>query len=461
MIKLQDITVSAKDSNVFNHLNLVIEAGVSYLIEGRNGAGKTTLLNLIAGKTQPAKGIVHYDFINNSLGWDQKYELRKKNVHYVPTHALHELMSGPDLFYQQRYYTIEDSPVPTVKDFFGEKLQNLERFKFPASFNIHHLFKLQLPRLSNGQFKKIIILKQLLDNLPKVLLLDYPFEGLDLQSRMELSEFLNHLAIHYNIQLIIADHEHSLLPLVITKKIVLDNKCVTITSREVEIVPLQSNSSNPPALIAQDAEPVVEMRDLKIQYGDQVILKNLNWKINRGERWALTGRNGSGKTTLFSLIYADHPMAYSEQVYLFGKRRGTGESIWDIKKRISYLGPEQLHFLDHSTLSLTVLEFLSAKGESGKGNVNEMVRFFTIEHLLTRKLQELSNGQLQLVLLISLFLSQKELLLLDEPFQFLDPVQKKRVTEYLESHLNESVTLILITHYERDVEKWTNHRLRL
>ncbi len=461
MIKLQDVTVSGKDSNIFSHLNLEIEAGVSYLIEGKNGAGKTMLLNLIAGKTQPANGCVRYDFINDTLGWDQKYELRKKNVHYVPTHALHELMSGPDLFYQQRYYTIEDSPVPTVKDFFGEKLINLERFQFPASFNIHHLLKLQLPRLSNGQFKKIIILKQLLDNLPKVLLLDYPFEGLDLISRMELSEFLNHLASEYKIQLIIADHEHPQLPPAITRKIVLDQATCTITSREVQMVPRQNSSSFPPSQIKQDTEPVLEMKDLKIQYGDQVILKNLNWKINRGERWALTGRNGSGKTTLFSLIYADHPMAYSEQVYLFGKRRGTGESIWDIKKRISYLGPEQLHFLDHSTLSLTVSEFLSARSESGKDYVNEMVRFFTIEYLLTRKLQDLSNGLLQLVLLISLFLSQKELLLLDEPFQFLDPVQKERVNEYLESHLNDFVTLILITHYEKDVEKWTNHRLRL
>ncbi len=211
----------------------------------------------------------------------------------------------------------------------------------------------------------------------------------------------------------------------------------------------------------QGQEPVLEMRDLKIQYGEKVILKNLNWKINRGERWALTGRNGSGKTTLFSLIYADHPMAYSEKVFLFGKRRGTGESIWDIKKRISYLGPEQLPFLDHSTLSLTVFDFLSTRNESGKDHMNVMVRFFVMERLLTSRLQELSNGQLQLVLLISLFLAQKELWLLDEPFQFLDPVQKERVNEYLELHLNESVTLILITHYERDVEKWTNHRLRL
>lgn len=210
----------------------------------------------------------------------------------------------------------------------------------------------------------------------------------------------------------------------------------------------------------KNTEPVVEMQDVKIQYGDKVIFRHLYWKINRGERWALTGRNGSGKTTLFSLIFADHPMAYSEKVFLFGKRRGTGESIWDIKKRISYLGPEQLHFLDHVTEQLTTREYLEKYTPSTE-RLNGLVDYFQIHALLSKKLRQLSNGQLQLILLMALFLSQKELLLLDEPFQFLDPHYKKLVSDYLETHMDESVTLVLITHYDSDVEKWTNHRMTL
>jgi molybdate transport system ATP-binding protein len=202
------------------------------------------------------------------------------------------------------------------------------------------------------------------------------------------------------------------------------------------------------------------MRNVTIRYGNKVIIDKLNWKILPGERWALTGRNGSGKTTLFSMIYADHPMAYSEHVFLFGKRRGSGESIWDIKKRISYLGPEQLHFLDYATSNLTVLEYLE-KVKAPEKKLNQLITQFQIEALLVRQLQYLSNGQLQLVLLVSLFLAPKELLLLDEPFQFLDPQQKERVTAYLHSFLEESTTLVLITHYEDDVNQWTHHRLSL
>lgn len=458
MINLQQVTYSHRDLTVFDCLSLEFESGVNYLIEGMNGTGKTTLLNLIAGYVQPTSGKVHYAFINDHLDWDQKYNLRKTNIHFVPTHALHELMHGPELFYQQRYYTIENSPVPTVKDFFGHRYERLANFQFPDSFNIHHLLNLELPRLSNGQFKKIIILKQLLDNLPKVLLLDYPFEGLDPISRTELREFLDHLVIAFNIQLIIADHDHGQLPKTLAKKIVLNNSTAIITDRKENIN--QNDFSPLPLPIAKKTKPVVEMRNLKIQYGDSIILKNLNWKVNEGERWALTGRNGSGKTTLFSLIYADHPMAYSEPVYLFGKRRGTGESIWDIKKRISYLGPEQLHFLDHATEQCTVREYLE-KAQASSISLNQLIEQFQIESILSKKLQQLSNGQLQLTLLLSLFLSQKELLLLDEPFQFLDSLQKNRVNEYLHDHLDPSTTLILITHYEEDVARWTHHRLKL
>ena len=458
MISLDNVSVSIQNRIIFKQLNLRLETGVSYLITGKNGVGKTTLLNLIAGKIQPKSGTVNIDFIDSSLSWDEKHELRKKNLHYVPTHALHELISAPDLYYQQRYYTIEDTtPVPTVKDFFGERYNKVHEFNFPTSFNIDHLHKLDLPRLSNGQFKKIIILKQLLDNLPKVLLLDYPFEGLDLNSRIELKEFLDHLATQHHIQLIIADHDHPQLPDAITKKIELSiSKGLNSERKKNELNSIGMHANPAPI---KETEPVVEMHNLKIQYGNTVILKNLNWKINRGERWALTGSNGSGKTTLFSLIYVDHPMAYSEQVYLFGKRRGTGESIWDIKKRISYLGPEQLHFLDANTSILTVTQYLNSKHDMRE--IETLVTFFEIKHLLLKRLRQLSNGELQLVLLIALFLSQKELLLLDEPFQFLDPMQKARVNEYLNIHLDENTTLILITHYEGDVAQWTEHRLRL
>lgn len=87
-------------------------------------------------------------------------------------------------------------------------------------------------------------------------------------------------------------------------------------------------------------EEMVRLRNITIRYGGRTILSGVDWTIRRGEKWTLTGANGSGKSTLLSLICADNPQAYSQNIALFGRRRGSGESIWDIKRHIGYVSPE-------------------------------------------------------------------------------------------------------------------------
>lgn len=81
------------------------------------------------------------------------------------------------------------------------------------------------------------------------------------------------------------------------------------------------------------------MKDVTVQYGDKIILDHINWEVKKGEQWALIGHNGAGKSTLLSLINGDNPQAYSNEIYLFDQRRGSGESIWDIKRKIGYISP--------------------------------------------------------------------------------------------------------------------------
>lgn len=455
MLQLLNISVGRERNLEWNNLSLVFEDGINYLLHGRNASGKTTLLNLVSGNLRPSSGEVKYSFIPDDGDWDERYRLRRQLVHFIQTHALHEVIRSHEFYYQQRYYTIEGE-MQTVRQYLGDRLDKLSSMRFPESFRIEYLLDLEFTRLSNGQIKKVIILKQLLDAIPKVLLLDYPFEGLDAASRIELSDFLDHLSTEHGVQLIVADHDDPELLKTVTQRIEMDTFPFVVSRRSFAANEVTDIPSEQPA--QGNTEPVVELRDVTIRYGNKTIIDKLNWTIRKGERWALTGRNGSGKTTLFSLIFADHPMAYSEQVYLFGRRRGTGESIWGIKKRISYLGPEQLHFLDNITEHLRVSDYLKTPNIA---ELDHLVSFFDVNHILDRKLNQLSNGELQLVLLMSLFLSKKELLLLDEPFQFLDEQNKERVTDYLQTSLNSETTLVLITHYEADVRRWTNLRMTL
>ncbi len=461
MIELRKISIRKSGQKLFNDFNFKIESDENILISGDNGSGKTTLLEMIAGVIPVTHGEVHYDFVTGT-SWEERYQQCKQAIHYLSAEAALTRINQHDLFYQQRYYSLGDEFVPMVEEFLGDEMvEKIQRMKFPSSLAIDHLLKLKLTTLSNGQQKRVMMLQNLAKQIPKVLVLDYPFESLDRKSRNDLIEFLEVLSIEHRVQLILTDHD-SELPSVLNRKVVLDNfqlheqSNFKPTARLMLAEVKSRNDSLPPD------NPVVEFRKLTIRYGDTTIINNLDWTINKGERWALVGKNGSGKTTLFSLIYADHPLAYSQQVFLFGKRRGSGESIWDIKNRISYVGPEQMNFLDPKDKALTGRAYcLKGIKNPDEGNLTSLIQFFEAEEFIDKTLRQLSSGEVQLVFIIKSLLVPKELLLLDEPFRFLDLNQKERLNQYLQLHLNEETTLVLITHDEHDMKRWGSQILWL
>lgn len=462
MIELKNISLSKGSRKLFEDFSFTIRPGEHWVIQGDNGSGKTLLLQLLAGAIHPQQGEVSHSFISGK-DWDTLYRERQEKIHFIPTHWLQSFLGGfTGLFYQQRYYAMDATDLPKVSDVLGDCYHESLTAISSGSFDVTALLPLPLTRLSNGQLRKVILLRQLARNIPKVLILDYPFDGLDAESRKDLNQFIGQISGKFGIQIILVDHGED-VPSVMNRRLVLENFRV----KRTEIIKRNHPKSPPPPPAVMAANPsankpgVVEMRDVTIQYNGKKIISNFNWRISKGERWALTGKNGSGKTTLFSLIYADHPMAYSQAVFLFGKRRGSGESIWDIKKRINYFGPEQTHFLNPGTLHFTAREYISMQPHKNLAGFSDLVCFFNADKYIDLSLKQLSSGQVQMVLLMNMFLDEKELLLLDEPFQYLDPHNHQRITDYLSRYLSKDVTLVMITHDERDVAKWTQHRKTL
>lgn len=462
MIEIINATVVKTGRKLFEDFSFRIAPGENWTIQGENGSGKTALLQLIAGAIHPQSGHVRHSFINGR-DWDSLYQQRLEKIHFIPAQWIQAFLGGfGGLFYQQRYYAMDDRHLPTVRDIFEDDVEKLQALKLSSNFNIDSLLALPITRLSNGQLKKVVILRQMAKNIPNLLILDYPFDGLDAESRTELSTFIDDISQRFGIQIILVDHGEA-LPKVINRRLVLRQFCIEKIEAVVPQVTRKASAQQVHSFTdgVSQKEPLVEMDNVTISYDGKKIIEGLNWRINRGERWALTGKNGSGKTTLFSLIYADHPMAYSEKVYLFGKRRGSGESIWDIKKRINYFGPEQIHFLNAKTIHLPALEYILTQHAKDRSRLDALISFFGAHHFINDPVRFLSSGQLQLVLLINMLLDEKELLLLDEPFQFLDPVNHEKVTRYLNHYLNRDVTLVLITHDEKDVVRWTQKRKRI
>ena len=457
MIEIRNAVVIKNGNKLFDNFSWTINDGEHWVITGPNGCGKTTLLELISGVIHLPHGQLIYSFIDGDT-WDERYAQRKRKIHYIPANAIHTLLSEMQgLYYQQRYYGIGDERTPLVSDILGKAKEELKSPPVPETFSIGHLLNLEVTRLSNGQLKKVLLLKALLAEIPKVLLLDYPFEGLDYDSREDLCNFIDFLGFTYGVQIILVDHYHH-LPKVINRKLVLNSFAIEREEPLHErsgssVSPQEADNSKASSLTA----PVVEIRDLKIQYHNHVVLQNFNWTVHQGDRWALIGRNGSGKTTLFSMIFADHPMAYSQQIYLFGRRRGSGESIWDIKKRIAYLGPELVSYLAPRSIGLSVRDYIrSVNKKVSEENLNILVEHFAAEMFIDKPVRFLSSGELQLMAIMNCFLTEKELLLLDEPFQFLDTFQRRNLSRFLQSNLHPETTLILITHYAEDLAEWTN-----
>lgn len=461
MIEIKNVDTLKSGQKLYKNFSWRIDNADNWIITGRNGSGKTLLLEMLSGKVHIPSGEVFYDFIT-SESWDDRHAQKKQKITYIPSHALHTFLNGnQDLYYQQRYYGIGDERIPLVKELLGESLQKLDELDIPPSLSIERLLNIEVTRLSNGQLKKLLLVRNFLKGIPKLMLLDYPFEGLDYESREDLCQFIDFIHEKHRVQVMIIDHRHH-LPSCINRRLTLNNltieKSERFTPAKIEHKPPDQQLFNNNAT----GEEIIMIRNLTLKYGTHQVFKNFNWCVKQGERWSLIGRNGVGKTTLFSMIFADHPQGYAQEIYLFGKRRGTGESIWDIKRRINYLGPEQISYLNPGGITISAREYLkSTNRKLGDAPLDYLIQYFGADVFIDKHVRILSAGELQLMMIMNCFLSDKELWLLDEPFQFLDDVQKEKVSNYLRIHLKEDVTLILITHYDYDIVEWTDKKMQL
>ncbi len=214
--------------------------------------------------------------------------------------------------------------------------------------------------------------------------------------------------------------------------------------------------------------PVIELRNVTVAHAGHTILDRVSWTVRAGERWALLGPNGSGKTTLLSLLCGDHPQAYSNDIQLFGRRRGTGETIWDVKRNVGLLSPEfHLYFTEPLTADRAAATgFFDAVADHDttpeqNARVGELFAAFGITHLAGRAFKALSTGEQRLVLLARALVKRPPLVILDEPFQGLDADATVRCRAWLEAEIGPDQTLLFVTHELSELPRTVNQTLRL
>jgi molybdate transport system ATP-binding protein len=341
---------------------------------------------------------------------------------------------------------------------------------------IEYLKNEKLIHLSNGENKKLQLLKAQLSD-PSVIILDQPFIGLDVQTRDHLEKQFEKL-IKKGILIILITSPHE-IPECINKVIELDEgKMKSLLGREIFMKNFKPAERHiiklDPTLFKSNvtARPnsIIEMKKVIVEYGDKKILDKINWKVMQGERWLLIGPNGAGKSTLLSLITADNPKAYANEIYLFGKRRGTGESIWDIKNKIGFLSPDlHVFFNQFSTCFETVASGLfdtiglfRQLSDEDIETVDRWMEICNISKLSNKRLYELPLGEQRVVLLVRAMVKDPPLFILDEPCQGVDDERKSGLIQLInEICIAGNKTLIYVSHYENERPACISHFLRL
>ena len=214
--------------------------------------------------------------------------------------------------------------------------------------------------------------------------------------------------------------------------------------------------------------PLIELRGVNVTYGEREVLKNVSWTVHAGERWAVLGPNGSGKTTLLALLCGDHPQAYANDLWLFGRKRGSGESIWEIKSHIGLVSPElHLYFAEPLTAFQTAatgfFDVLAHRPTSAAqdAEVRRLFEEFGLSSLGNRLFRQLSLGEQRLVLLVRALVKRPPLLVLDEPFQGLDEQAIERARGWLDQRLEADQTLLFVSHHAEEIPRTVHRRLRL
>ena len=463
-------------------VDLQLNDGEQLAIVGPNGAGKSLLVDLLTGKLPLLQGFPTYDFrpSASSMAYD--------NIKYI---AFRDTYGSADAnyYYQQRWNQTEQDDVPLVRELLGGHTNEEVCNRLFRLFGLEPLLDKKIILLSSGELRKFQLTKALLTS-PRILIMDNPFIGLDATTRQMLSQLMEELTQQFPLQIVLVLSMMEDVPTFITHVVPVDSMRVgektergkylekfaaadavrrkedeteyVTTDALVAAVPYQGTNFS--------GSEVVKLNKVSIRYDDRTILSELDWLVQRGEKWALSGDNGSGKSTLLSLICADNPQSYACDISLFGRRRGTGESIWEIKQHIGYVSPEmhRAYLKNLPTIEIVASGLHDSIGLYVRPKPEELeqcmqwMEIFGISALKDRPFLQLSSGEQRLALLARAFVRDPELLILDEPLHGLDTYNRRRVKRIIEAFCRrEDKTLIMVTHYANELPSCITHRIHL
>ena len=494
-ISLIDVSLRLHDRLLFQGLSWEMLDDQHWAVVGPNGSGKSALMKALCGALPLCRGKIVYHFMP-----DEANTALQDHIAYV-TFESQRMVLGDAAFYQARWNVGVKEDTPSVAEFLSERgIKSLNPYNvveshpepsFPARWQnvveqleLGRLLHRDLVQLSNGERRKVSIARAWLKN-PRLLILDNPFAGLDERYRARLGENLENL-MQGDIRVLIASTSRDEIPSSITHIFsVNDNREITQGPRQTvrasaaaDAMPGVNQFALRPAVTANQKKSectspgttLVNMENVNVSYNGAQVLRQVSWTVRENEQWALLGPNGAGKTTLLSLILADNPQVYANDITLFGRRRGTGESVWEIKQKIGWVAPELHLYYPRGVTCLDVVcsgwfdsvglyrQCSSAQRQAAV----EWMQEFGLDDCAEVGFAQVSEGEQRLVLVARACVKGSALLVFDEPCQGLDTQNRDRVLQTIDRiSRRPGTSMIYVTHRADELPQSITHVLRL
>lgn len=427
-----------------------IYAGQGWCVFGRNGSGKQLVDRLLVGELVTEAGLVDRKIAVVDIAL----------ISFESQQAVYEherRLAATDLLtYDETGTRVADFlPAGTLSDPLIDQL------------NLRHRLQAFYRELSTGESRKLLVLKVLLEN-SRLLVCDNPFDGLDPDAVAAISSALEH-AIKRGVAVVLLLSNRSDIPAWVTCFGYVDGGVLAVlnaASREQALIELgecvaeitQAQPGIPDdamPLAHYDAAFIAELTHCTVRYGGRPVIYDLSFSIVPLQHTLVTGENGAGKSTLLGLITGDCPQCFSNDVTVFGHRRGTGESVWDIKRHLGLVSND-LH--RRYTVRCDVLTAVCSGFHDSIGLYDPLSDFqmrlgrqwlaaVGMEAKASLPFHSLSYGEQRLVLIARAMVKSPLLLVLDEPTQGLDEINRDRILNFLTTiEARRHSTMLFVSH---------------
>ena len=456
-IELDNLTINFDDRFQLNNIDWRIEAGQHWVITGTNGAGKSALAAVLTGAGDVIEGSV--------AGLPQRVGL-------VSFEAQAELIEAERKKDDADIMDVISEGTPVREILFEQCAAPQLATELVGKFGLKDLLDRSFRKLSTGESRKVMLIRALASK-PQLLVLDEPFDGLDVDTLALLQQHLAGLID--TVPMVMVLNRFDEFPDFVTDIAYVDQgrlphrvqrSDAQAFAELYQLLHLKTSDLNLPAADIDTAlprldseQPLVRLNGISIKYDETVIIDKLDWTIEPNQHWQLSGPNGSGKTGLLSLITGDHPQCYVNDIFVFGFQRGSGESIWQIKQFIGYVSTAlQWEYRVGTGLRNVIISgFYDSIGlyskctEKQRAIADQWLELLGMSDRADQPFNKQSYGDQRLLLIARAMVKHPPLLILDEPCLGLDDMNRQLVLALIERICAGSETSVLyVNHHPED-----------